>query len=241
VRGYAIAEPGLKTRLTCSRGIATGAEITTSDTTTATTSGSTAAEPKRLPLWVHIIPKDGATRSKQTLARLLGRQTKVDHLVRPELPPLGLPMTCSVDDLTASPAWWMGGSKRQNPTASAREPTSHNRNGRNGRIARSQGRRVGLGNVASVISAADHRRRSLCATAWRSDRAGLPREHPSRLSALRMARSTTIGECRTDAALLVGKVVGSSRVAGQIAPLRECVEHQNAYDSCPTLAQSGVT
>ena len=179
MRGYAIAEPGLKTRLTCSRGIATGAEITTSDTTTATTSGSTAAEPKRLPLWVHIIPKDGATRSKQTLARLLGRQTKVDHLVRPELPPLGLPMTCSVDDLTASPAWWMGGSKRQNPTASAREPTSHNRNGRNGRIARSQGRRVGPGNVASVISAADHGRRSLGATAWRSDRAGPPREHPS--------------------------------------------------------------
>ena len=174
MRGYAIAEPGLKTRLTCSRGIAT-----TSDTTTATTSGSTAAEPKRLPLWVHIIPKDGATRSKQTLARLLGRQTKVDHLVRPELPPLGLPMTCSVDDLTASPAWWMGGSKRQNPTASAREPTSHNRNGRNGRIARSQGRRVGPGNVASVISAADHGRRSLCATAWRSDRAGLPRENLS--------------------------------------------------------------
>ena len=159
MRGYAIAEPGLRTRL--SRGIATGAEITTSDTTTATTSGSTAAEPKRLPLWVHIVPKDGATRSKQTLARLLCRQTKVDHPVRPELPPLGLPMTCSVDDLTASPAWWMGGSKRQNPTASAREPTSHNRNGRNGRIARSQGRRVGPGNVASVISAADHGRRSL--------------------------------------------------------------------------------
>jgi hypothetical protein len=112
VRGYAIAEPGLKTRFTCSRGIATGAEITTSDTTTATTSGSTAAEPKRLSLWVHIIPQDGATSAKQTLARLLGRQTKVDHLVRPALPPLGRPMTCSVDDPTASPAWWMDGSKR---------------------------------------------------------------------------------------------------------------------------------
>jgi hypothetical protein len=176
VRSYAIAEPGLKTRLTCSRGIATGAETTTSDTTTATTSGSTAAEPKRLPLWVHIIPKDSAARSKQTLARLRGRQTKVDHLGRPELPLLGLPMTCSVDDLTASPAWWMGGSKRQNPTASAREPTSHKRNGRNGRIARSQGRREGARNVASVISAAHHGRRSLCVAARRSDWA--PREHP---------------------------------------------------------------
>jgi hypothetical protein len=174
VRGYAIAEPGLKTRLTCSRGIATGAEITTSDTTTATTSGSTAAEPKRLSLWVHIIPQDGATSAKQTLARLLGRQTKVDHLVRPALPPLGLPMTCSVDDPTASSAWWMDGSKRQDPDASAR--ISHGRDGGVGPIARSQGRRVGPGNVA--VSAADHGRRSLCATAWRRDRIGLPREHP---------------------------------------------------------------
>jgi hypothetical protein len=61
---------------------------------------------------------------------------------------------------------------------------------------------------------------------------------PRRLPALRMSRSTTISECRTDAALLVRTVVGSSRVSGQSAPLRECVEHQNAYDSCPTLAQS---
>jgi hypothetical protein len=96
----------LKTRLTCSRGIATGAEITTSDTTTAITSGLTAVEPQQVSLRDSAILQDGATSAMQTPAR-------------------------------------------------------------------------------------------------------------RRLPAL-----------------------GSSRVSGQSAPLRECVEHQNAYDSCPTPAQS---
>jgi hypothetical protein len=78
VRGCGIAEPGLKTRPTRSRDIATGAEVKISDTATPTTSGLTAAGPKRLSLWVHIIPQAGATNAEQTLVPLLGRQTKGD-------------------------------------------------------------------------------------------------------------------------------------------------------------------